>query len=139
VGLLLGVVAAYLIAENRGLLLGKAVPDEVEARFVSILSRWASVRAVHDVKTRQITPEVFTLKAEVVFRDEYFAEKIRAAIAEEDGHADPNRLAAVAIHALSVEVDAMEQAVRAAIPEARHIDIEVDHAGPPAAVRTSRA
>jgi solute carrier family 30 (zinc transporter), member 9 len=64
VGVVLGGVAIYLVQENRALLLGKAVPDEVEARFLEVLRGWRSVRSVQDVKTRQLTPEAFKLRAE---------------------------------------------------------------------------
>lgn len=133
VGLLLGAVAVYLVVENRALLLGKAVPDHVEARFLEILNGWPSVRSVRDVKTRQITPELFTLKAEVTFRDAFLAETLRRALPFRPIHGgeDHARLihqaAACALRAVSEDVDAIERAVRAAIPQARHIDIEIDH------------
>lgn len=134
VGLLLGFVAIYLVLANRSLLMGKAVPDGVELKFVEILRRRASVRGVHDVKTRQLTPEVFKFKAEVVFDAAYLAGRLDASLPH-DGSAlaDPARaetlraLAACAIRTLSEEIDSIEAEVRAAIPEAKHIDIEVDH------------
>jgi hypothetical protein len=49
-------------------LLGKAVPDGVETKFVAIVTSFPSVQALFDVKTRQLTPEVYTLKAEVIFK-----------------------------------------------------------------------
>ena len=39
-------------------------------------------------------------------------------------------LARTAIHVVGAEIDAIEHAVQAAIPEAKYIDIEVDHPPP---------
>jgi len=129
IGLSLGLVAIYLVLENRKLLLGGAVPEEVEAKFIEILRAWPSVMAVRDVKTRQLTPEAYTLKAELVFRAEHFGAILKTKHAE-DGHVpsaeDFVDYADTTISALSKDVDELEAAVRAAIPFARHIDIEVD-------------
>lgn len=132
IGLLLGCVAIFLVRENRELLLGKAVPEEVENKFLEILRGWPSVRAVHDVKTRQITPETFTFKAEIAFHERFLAEKLDRVLTT-DALADGGRhemlceLSRTALTAIGSEIDALEQAVRAAIPEARHIDLEVEH------------
>lgn len=134
VGLLLGFVALHLVTQNRDLLLGKAVPDGVEDTFVRVLSERPTVRAVRDVKSRQITPEVYKLKAEVTFEPSLLIRRLDRVLAER-AHAltGPEReetarlLGASALRAISDEIDDIELAVRAVIPEARHIDIEVDH------------
>jgi zinc transporter 9 len=133
VGLLLGAVAIYLVLENRELLLGRAVPDGVEEKFVVILRGRPSVRDVHDVKTRQLTPEAYKLKAEVAFDPGTLAAKLdpvlprhAGALLEPEREATLRALAARAIYALGAEIDEIEAAVRAEIPEARHIDVEVD-------------
>jgi zinc transporter 9 len=136
VGLLLGVVAIYLVAENRTLLLGRAVPAGVEDTFVRVLKSRGSVLEVHDVKTRRLTPEAYKLKAEVTFDPAYLAFRIESALpADGRALAAPERrrtalaLATVGVTALGEEIDAIEDAVRAAIPEAKHIDIEVHRPG----------
>lgn len=134
VGLLLGVVAVYLVLENRELLIGKAVPDGVEEKFMRILRARPSVRAVHDVKTHQLTPEAYKFKAEVTFDGDFFADKLDPLLPSGGEALGPERqrtlraLSSRAIRAVSEEIDAIEAAVRAEIPEAKHIDIEVDHA-----------
>jgi zinc transporter 9 len=132
VGLLLGAVAIYLVVQNRTLLLGRAVPDGVEQTFLQALRSRRSVCDVHDVKTRQLTPEAFKLKAEVTFDPAYLAPQLDkvlphdpAALVEPDRQRTLALLAQQAIAAMGEEVDHIEEAVRAAIPEARHIDIEV--------------
>lgn len=134
VGLLLGAVAIHLVVENRELLMGKAVPDGVEEKFVAVMRARPSVRGVHDVKTRQLTPEAYKLKAEVVFDSDFVTKKLEEALPPEVSSADEQArrerlrtVAASAIRILSEEVDSIEAAVREAIPEAKHIDIEIDH------------
>lgn len=129
VGLLLGFVAIHLVIENRELLMGKAVPDGVEEKFISIMRARPSVLNVHDVKTRQLTPEAYKLKAEVIFNSDFIMEKLEKIVPPEagDDRARLRVIAANSIRILSEEVDAIESAVRAEIPEAKHIDIEIDH------------
>ncbi len=133
IGALLGVVAVVLVIQNRDHLLGKAVPEGVEDKFAEILRARPSIKNVRDIKTRQITPEVFQLKAEIVFSEVFLAQKLDSALPHEaatfDG-AGRERvlllLAACAARSIGEEIDAIEAVVRAVIPEARHIDLEVD-------------
>jgi zinc transporter 9 len=130
VGLLLGLVAIYLIITNRALLLGRAVPPEIERRFVQSVIARGSVAEVHDVKTRQLSPEDFQFKAEVRLGESFVAGVLARALAERNEVRDPAVLTAAAqalVQALSEEIDAIEAVVRAAIPEARHIDLELEH------------
>lgn len=128
IGLLLGLVAIYLVMENRDLLLGRSVPDGVEDRFIEVLRSWPSVVDVHDVKTRELTPETYTLKAEVVFRPSHFSSALREArAAVPAGQDELPFLVAATLRSLSIDIDAMEEKIRAAIPQAKHIDIEIHH------------
>ena len=138
VGAVLGVVAYYLVRENRELLLGRAVPEGTEDRFIAIVARQPSVRTVRDVKTRQLTPEVFKLKAELTLDNDYIAAQLGRLLAVQragapgaerlvTGSPELRRLAALATNLIATEIDAIEAAVRAEIPQARHIDLEVAH------------
>ena len=127
IGLLLGFVAVYLVLENRSLLLGKAVPEGVEERFVTIIEEWPSVVSVHDVKTKQLTPEVYLLKAEVRFKPAYFSKRLVAGGIS----ISPTAMVARTLHMLSTDIDEIERAVRKAIPQARHIDLEIEQTPPP--------
>lgn len=121
VGVILGGVAVHLVFANRELLLGRAVPEGIEDRFTEILVQRPAIRAVRDVKTRQLAPDRFTFKAEVVLEEDHLAESLRAATAA----GSPRRAATVAIHAIAAEIQACERAVRAEIPQAQHIDLEI--------------
>ncbi|OJY23129.1 MAG: hypothetical protein BGO98_46680 [Myxococcales bacterium 68-20] len=133
VGLLLGGVALFLVIENRGLLLGKAAPPEIEAKFADVLRSRLSVHLVRDVKSRQLTPAEYILKAEITFAEDFIADRLEEVAPREpdalSGAFRRSALRAVASAATRVvaeEIDAIEDAVRAAIPEAKHIDLEVD-------------
>ena len=134
VGLVLAAVALFIIHENRELLLGKSVPDGVEQQFVEILRSRASIRDVHDVKTRQLTPEAFKFKAEIVFNESFLAEQLERVLPQ-DGTAlsSPARtktlreLSHSAVNVIAREIDLIEDAIRTAIPQAKHIDLEVHH------------
>ncbi|MBU8897257.1 cobalt transporter [Corallococcus sp. H22C18031201] len=134
VGVLLGVIAIYLMVENRGLLLGRAVPDDVEQRFVDVVRARPSLADLHDVKTRQITPETFQFKAELRFSESFVAAKLGEALPASGlpaaGASREQALQGAARHlirALSEEIDAIEAEVRRVIPEAKHIDLELEH------------
>lgn len=128
IGVLLGLVAIYLVIENRDLLLGRSVPEGVEDKFIEILRNWPSVVDVHDVKTRELTPETYTLKAEIVFNPSHFAAALREARETvPDGDDELPVLIATTLRTLSMDIDAMEDAIRRAIPQAKHIDIEIHH------------
>lgn len=131
VGAVLGFVAFYLVRENRELLLGRAIPEGVEDAFIAIVQRQPSVRSVRDVKTHQLTPETYKLKAEIAFNHEYLAAQLGKILPEDlavTGDARVQllaRLATASSELIAAEVAAIEKAVRAEIPQARHIDLEV--------------
>jgi zinc transporter 9 len=136
VGVLLGLVAVFLVLENRALLLGRAVPPEMEEKFRRIVNARPGVREVHDVKTEQLTPEVYRFKAEVRFEGSVLRGKLAPVVnrAPKIDDATVTELAQTAIEFLCDEIDAIEREVRAAIPEAHHIDLVIDRGlaqGPP--------
>lgn len=133
IGVLLGVVAVVLVLENRALLLGKAAPAEVEQRFAAVVRSRHSVRLVRDVKSRQLTPSEYILKAEISFDEDFIANRLDQVASHDPGSLTGERrraslcvLAAAATRAVAEEIDAIEAAVRDAIPEAQHIDLEVE-------------
>lgn len=135
VGLILGVVAVELVLSNRALLLGRSVPEETVDRFIEVLRSRGSIREVRDVKTREITPERFSLKAEITFDEGWLARKLREAAPADMASVDRDvlllRAAGRALSALRQEIATVERKVRAAIPEAQHIDLEIAHAADP--------
>ncbi len=132
VGIILGFVAFYLVRENREHLLGRAVPEGIEARFTEIVVNTAIVRSIRDVKTRQLTPDEFTFKAEITIDNDYFATSLNKSLsakAFDPAHRDTTlqRIAALATELLATDIAAIEKAVRVEIPQALHIDLEIAH------------
>ncbi|MBN1335117.1 MAG: cation diffusion facilitator family transporter [Deltaproteobacteria bacterium] len=138
VGALLGIMAIYLAGQNRTLLLGRAVPPAFEARFRRIAAETPGVEDVHAVMSRQVTPERFKFKAEITLDLAWLADRLAEALPPEVA-SEPSPLASAladrAALAVSDLVDDLEARVRAAIPEAAWIDVEVDHT----ALRRERA
>lgn len=134
IGGMLGAVAIWLGLVNRRLLLGRAIPDEVEEGVREVLSAWPTVRRVEDFRTRVMGADVFRLKADVTFdghplgkahapwvREVLPARDDDAAIeafAEEFGH----RI----IESLGDEVDRIEHAITERFPRLRFVDLEAE-------------
>jgi solute carrier family 30 (zinc transporter), member 9 len=134
VGCVLGFVAFYLVRENRELLLGRAIPEGLEDRFVEIIQRQPSVRSVRNVKTRQLTPEVFAVKAEITLDNDHLAIELARALPQTGMTLEGNRrnatlrrITSLTTDQIATDVADIERAVRAEIPQARHIDLEVAH------------
>jgi zinc transporter 9 len=130
IGVLLGVIAFLLVTENRELLLGRAVPEGTEEKFINSVLEHPSVRSVRDVKTRELTPESYILKAEITFDNDYIAEKLHTASTEisfDKRERALRRVSAIVTDLIATEIQALEVRIRAVIPQAKHIDIEVAH------------
>jgi len=133
VGLLLGVVAFYLVSENREHLLGRAVPEGIEERFIDVVLKHPSVRSIRDVKTRELTPESYILKAEITFDNDYIAEQVNRASLDKISLDGPKRerslrrMTALVTDLIATEIASLEVDIRRVIPQAKHIDIEVAH------------
>jgi zinc transporter 9 len=128
IGLLLGYVAIHLIIENRKLLLGKSVPEGVEEKFIELLEANPIVKRAHDVKTRQLTPELYSFKAELTLDADYLAEQM-VSVARKSAPDTPQAMrnyAHKAIAVISEEIANLEKAIQKEIPEAKYIDIEID-------------
>ena len=95
-----------------------------------IVLRHPCVRSIRDVKTRQLTPEEYTLKAEITFDNDYLAAEIGKALPALDVERRDRmlrRIAASATDQIATEIAAIEAMIRAEIPQAKHIDLEVAH------------
>jgi zinc transporter 9 len=131
IGVILGGIAIYLVRENRELLIGRAVPDVVEEMFTNVILDHPAVRSVRDVKTRQLTHDAYLFKAELTLDTDYLAEQLDKVLPA--NHRDLTkgrslRRASIATTDLiATEMIAVEQAIRKAIPQAKHIDLEIAH------------
>ena len=86
IGLVLGVLAALLLYEAKGLLIGEAADPELVARIRSCAEGHTGIEAVHDVMTLHSSPTMVTVIISADFTDTLTArdvERIVAAIESE--------------------------------------------------------
>lgn len=136
IGLLLGVVALFLGAQNRAYLLDRAVSADVQARVLGVIRKEHSVAKVLDVKSRVVSANLFSFNADVEFDGKVLSERVmkRMNLSEAfdklKSPEDLDRLldehARIVVDELGEEVDRIEKKVREQIPGAKFIQLEVD-------------
>ncbi len=136
IGLLLGLVAIFLVDRNRVALLGSAAPEKQRSLIVRVLENDPVVESVHDVKATVLGVEGIRFKAEIEFDGEELARRWLSGhpVAELKAEARSD----VGLHALLVrygdhlidflgdEIDRLEADIKRVVPQARHVDIEAD-------------
>jgi len=132
IGAILGGVAFYLVRENRELLLGRAVPENIEELFTNTLLDHPAVRSARDVKTRQLAHDSYMFKAELTLDTDYLAEQLDRLLSAEQRDLTKGRslrrTTIATTDLIATEMISIEAAVKAAIPNAKHIDLEIAHA-----------
>lgn len=132
IGLLLGAVAIALIIRNHQLLVGPAVPSDVRQTIQRILREHPTVERVVKLHARVIDLERYDITATIDFDGSKIAERIEGQLARamNETDADPKALARSVteeiLSAVGQEIDRIEEAIRAEVPEARQLDIEAD-------------
>jgi zinc transporter 9 len=131
IGAILGGVAFYLVRENRELLLGRAVPENIEESFTDVVLDHPAVRSVRDIKTRQLAHDSYMFKAELTLDTDYLAEQLDRVLPAD--HRDLTkgrvlrRVTIATTDLIATEMISIEVAIRKAIPHAKHIDLEIAH------------
>ena len=131
IGLMLGVVAVWLGWRNRQLILGPAIPKELQQQVVEFLEAQPSVDRVRLVKTRIVAANRFSIAAEVDYNGGYLGRgqtgwmqgrledgASQEVVAEEFG----DRI----LDALGDEVDRIEAELFEKFPRLRHVSLESD-------------
>ena len=133
IGALLGLVAMWLGWRNRMLILGPAIPIEMQKGAVELLLSQPTVNAVRDIKTRILAADRYRLKAEIDYNGKVLgarhADWLEAELTGQDGidyKALAERFGERMLDALSTEVDRIEAELRKAYPQLKHLDFEVD-------------
>jgi solute carrier family 30 (zinc transporter), member 9 len=132
IGLLLGVVAIWLIARNHALLVGHAVPKDAGRRIREVLAKRASVGEVVNLKSRVIDQNTYDVMVGIDFEGEQFAARLEPMLRHswpkmrewEDFRAFAAEYADAVMDELGLEVDDIEAAIKEAVPEVKHIDLE---------------
>lgn len=132
IGVILGAVAFYLVRENRELLLGRAVPESIEDSFTTVVLGHPAVRSVRDIKTRQLAHDSYMFKAELTLDTDYLAEQLDRVLPADQRDLTKGRAlrrtTIATTDLIATEMISIEAAVRTAIPNAKHIDLEIAHA-----------
>ena len=134
IGILLGLIAVWLIARNSKLLIGISVPPPIRDQVLNIIKQNPAVEEVVDLKTRILDTQTFRIKADVRFDGEALANKLEPQL--DDAYAQirdihdfrkfAKEYADDVVELLADEIDAIEQRIRKHIPEAKHLDLEAD-------------
>ncbi len=137
IGLLLGGVAIFLGRQNQRYLLDRSIENSVRSRILGII-RGASSGAVRDilhVKTRVVGGDQLVFSADVDFDGTILSDRIQArtdltkAYQDLKSPEDLDRLldehARIVVEELGEEVNRIEAAVRAQVPGADFIQLEV--------------
>jgi len=136
IGLLLGWVAVFLIAKNRGFLLGKAVGEDKQEIIASILSKDPAVEKIAIQRAVVRGTDRFRISAELDMNGEYIAQlwlKDQDLPALHASLDSPEKLRAflttygeTVLELTGDEIDRLEQTLRDALPKARDIALEPD-------------
>lgn len=134
IGVLLGAVAVWLIARNHALLVGPAVPADVQDRIQRIVAANPAVLKIVRLRTRMLDTETYRVAADVEFSGDALAakleDKLRDAYPEIDSYEDFRAFAAEfaddVVEKLGDEVDAIEDEIQRTVPKARYLDIETE-------------
>lgn len=137
IGLLLGVMAIILININRGFLMRKSIPEEIEDRVIEILENDPAIEKVLDFKSVVIDVGSYHIKCEVEINGSALMHKMyrKNALKNEfekiDGEYDEFLRFCVDYadrvpRMIGTRIDEVEKEIMDEIPEVRHIDIEVN-------------
>ncbi len=134
IGAMLGIMAVWLGWRNRELILGPAIPDDVQQEVLKFLQDQPSVEAVRKFRTRVVAADTFRIAAEIDYDGVYLGKKHATWLQEQAKDASGEEAwAEIAgefgerlMQDLGVEVDDVEAKMAAKFPEIRHIDMEAD-------------
>ena len=134
IGVLLGMIAVWLIYRNTQLLVGASIPPKIRQQVEQIIKDNPTVEEIVDLKTRILDTETYRIKADVRFDGEAFAIRLKSQIdqayddvnSREEFHKFARDFADDVVEMLADEIDTIEQRIQEKIPKARHMDLEAD-------------
>ncbi|KKP97311.1 MAG: Cation efflux protein [Candidatus Moranbacteria bacterium GW2011_GWD2_36_12] len=137
IGLLLGGMAVVLIAINRGFLMRKSIPEEIEERVIEILLSDPAIEKVLDFKSVVMDVGIYHVKCEVEFNGsalmrKMYREKALKKEFEEIKNEYNDFLKFCVNYAdrvprmIGTRIDEVEKKIKDEIPHVGYIDIEVN-------------
>ncbi len=136
ISVLLGVAALILISKNRGYLIGKAMPEEIQDEILELLASDPAVERVLDFKSTTLDVGVYRLTCEVEINGhaligDYLQQSLPDAFEEIDGNYESFKRFVVTHtdripRLIGTHIDLLEAKIQAMFPGIRHVDIEVN-------------
>lgn len=134
IGALLGLIAVWLGYKNRSLILGKAIPDDLQAEVLQYLNAQESVDKVRGIQSRIIGADNYKLKAEIDWDGAWFGARQLEWIKENKGElGDDEAIKKFATtfgermtEAIAEEIDRIELELQKRHPELTFLDFESD-------------
>ncbi len=136
IGVLLGLVAIFLVAANRKYLLGVTIDPRLLDRIRDQLEAHPSVEGVHAVRGMVVTLGRYRISAELEFEGGVVAQPVLDGLDlgpvlegfedEASARAWLEGFADAVVDSLGDEVDALERDVRERVPGAAFLDLEAD-------------
>lgn len=134
IGAMLGFVAIWLGIRNRTLLLGPAMPADLQREIEAYLRQHPAIMRVHKARSRLVGANRFRFKAELDFDGRVLGRRLSALVHERwsaiASEADRDRLSEDfgerLLDELGREVDQIEAELAARFPQLEYVDLEAD-------------
>jgi len=135
IGVLLAVVAVFLIRINRVFLLSRAIDAKTDAQIRAVLEKRPTVTNVNALTGVILTMGKYRVAADLDFDGAELAKQvladkdiaaIRGVESDESARAWLGEFAEEVVQALGAEVDAIEAEIRDAVPGVAQVDLETD-------------
>lgn len=137
IGLMLGAIAILLIAKNRDYLLTKSIPKEIEEKIIDILNSDSTIEKVLDFKSAILDIDKYLIKCDVEFNasalmkqfnEHQFLQNEYEEVKESYGNFMKFSVEYMdrVPRMVGKRIDEIEKKIRAAVPQAVFIDIEIN-------------
>ncbi len=134
IGAMLGLMAVWLGWRNRELILGPAIPEDLQKGVLEYLQEQPSIDAVRSFRTRVVAADSFRIAADIDYDGTYLGKlhgewlTQRAKTVEDDAEWEQvaEEFGERLMTALGDEVDRVEAELRERFPLLHHIDMEAD-------------
>ena len=135
IALLLGAMAIWLTFRNRELLLGVAAPKAKADAILAIVNADPTVERVAMFKTKMLDTQTYDVLVELDFYGQKLAEQFRPQLKArydegfddfESFYAFEQQFADDIVELLGDKIDELEAKIKEAVPEVKHIDVELD-------------
>jgi zinc transporter 9 len=134
IGAMLGLMAIWLGWRNRELILGPAIPEELQEGVLEYLQAQPAVDSVRSFRTRIVAADSFRIAAEIDYdgahlgrpHAKWLSERARGATEDSEWESIAGEFGERMMTGLGDEVDRVEAELRTKFPELHHIDMEAD-------------